>query len=350
MKLNKRVQTMSLPITDIVVGERIRKENGAIDELAESIRERGLINPITAMELTGGGYQLIAGLRRLEAVKMLGLAEIRATVLTPMEADEALMTEIAENEQRKEFTLAERLEYADRIRVVEKEKAKERMAVFAREGRNEGTAKRPYPEKGETRDIVAKKAGFTSQQQMRRAAVVAKKSPELLDMIDTGKASIYGAYKTATGNDKPAFTPDSSLENAPVMPGHKMHRRAAKGDRETIQQISDRIVTAKEVEVESLARFNPASVNTDGDPDTVAGANHERLSDNPVYSALYEHYQEAVSTANVLTGELRSRCESYEKRIRAYEENRQTMTRTIEELRAECAALRAQIEGATPDA
>ena len=348
--MSKRVQTMSLPVVNIMVGERIRKENGAIDELADSIRERGLINPITVMELTSGGYQLIAGLRRLEAVKLLGTTEIRATVLSPMEADEALMTEIAENEQRKEFTLAERLEYADRIRVVEKEKAKERMGYKAQRERDQGTGDCPYLEKGESRDIVAQKAGFSSSRQMRRAAVVASKSPELLDKIDAGEESIYGAYKIATGQEKPAFTPDASLENAPVVPGHKLHRQAAKGDRETIQQISDQIVTAKEVEVESLARFNPASVETHGDPDTVAGANHERLSDNPVYSALYEHYQEAVSTANVLTGELRSRCEGYEKRIRAYEENRVTMARTIEELRAECAALRAQHGGESADA
>ena len=350
--MSKRVQTMSLPVVNIMVGDRIRKENGAIDELADSIRERGLINPITVMELTSGGYQLIAGLRRLEAIKLLGTTEIRATVLSPMEADDALMTEIAENEQRKEFTLAERLEYADKIRVVEKEKARQRQLRYSSEKRNELVVGNcpPQDATGKVRDIVAEKAGFTSSRQMRRAETVASKRPELLDKIDAGEESIYGAYKIVTGQEKPAFTPDASLENAPVVPGHKLHRQVAKGDRETIQQISDQIVTAKEVEVASLARFNPASIETNGDPDTVAGANHERLSDNPVYSALYEHHQEAVSTANVLTGELRSRCEGYEKRIRAYEENRVTMARTIEELRAECAALRAQHGGESADA
>lgn len=53
-------------------------------------------------------------------------AYIRATVMSPMEADEMLMLEISENEQRKEFTVSEKLAFAERIRMVEVEKGKQR--------------------------------------------------------------------------------------------------------------------------------------------------------------------------------------------------------------------------------
>ena len=90
-----------IAISSIRVAERIRKENGSLDELAQDIQKHGLLNPITVMEQSDGGYVLIAGLRRMKAMAQMNAVEIRATVMSPMEADEMLMLEIAENEQRK---------------------------------------------------------------------------------------------------------------------------------------------------------------------------------------------------------------------------------------------------------
>ena len=57
-------------------------------------------------------------------MELLGAKEIRATVMTALEADEMLMLEIAENEQRKEFTVSEKLAFAEKLKAVEAEKAK----------------------------------------------------------------------------------------------------------------------------------------------------------------------------------------------------------------------------------
>ena len=88
-------QVRQIAISSIRVAERIRKENGSLDELAQDIQKHGLLNPITVMEQADGGYVLIAGLRRMKAVEQLNAVEIRATVMSPMEADEMLMLEIA---------------------------------------------------------------------------------------------------------------------------------------------------------------------------------------------------------------------------------------------------------------
>ena len=77
----KKMDTKMLRISEVRVAERIRKDNGGLEELAGDIREHGLINPITVMEQTEGGYVLIAGLRRLKAMELLGAKEIRATVM-----------------------------------------------------------------------------------------------------------------------------------------------------------------------------------------------------------------------------------------------------------------------------
>ena len=320
----KRMDTKLLPVSSIQVAERIRKDNGGLGELAGDIREHGLINPITVMEQSEGGYVLIAGLRRLKAMERMGAKEIRATVMTALEADEMLMLEIAENEQRKEFTVSEKLAFAEKLKAVEAEKAKQRQI---RKSSNFVVANRPpqtkHAETGKARDIVAQKAGFTSTTQMRRAQAVSESRPDLMEQVDKGEKSISGAYsdmqRGTTGGEKPK-TDDGVLAG---------------------------LIQEKPVEVPEFDVYRPASEPAPGNVRTVKGADHEHLLENPIYSRLYDSYNEAVQQTNLLRGEMRTRCVGYERRIRGYEENIQTMRRTIETLRAENERLRTQLGGAT---
>ncbi len=319
----KKMDTKMLHISEVRVAERIRKDNGGLEELAGDIREHGLINPITVMEQTEGGYVLIAGLRRLKAMELLGAEEIRATVMTALEADEMLMLEIAENEQRKEFTVSEKLAFAEKLKAVEAEKAKQRQI---RKSSNFVVANRPpqtkHAETGKARDIVAQKAGFTSTTQMRRAQAVSESRPDLMEQVDKGEKSISGAYsdmqRGTTGGEKPK-TDDGVLAG---------------------------LIQEKPVEVPEFDVYRPASEPAPGNVRTVKGADHEHLLENPIYSRLYDSYNEAVQQANLVRGEMRTRCVGYERRIRGYEENIQTMRRTIETLRAENERLRTQLGGA----
>ncbi len=133
----KHIETKMISVDSITVAERIRKDNGDISQLADDISKHGLINPITVIN-QDNGYLLIAGFRRLEATRLLNENEVLASVVSAADADEQLMLEIAENEQRKEFTLTERLTYAERLKAIEKEKGRQRMAAYARAGREQG--------------------------------------------------------------------------------------------------------------------------------------------------------------------------------------------------------------------
>ena len=319
----KKMDTKMLHISEVRVAERIRKDNGGLEELANDIHEHGLINPITVMEQSEGGYVLIAGLRRLKAMERMGAKEIRATVMTALEADEMLMLEIAENEQRKEFTVSEKLAFAEKLKAVEAEKAKQRQI---RKSSNFVVANRPpqtkHAETGKARDIVAQKAGFTSTTQMRRAQAVSESRPDLMEQVDKGEKSISGAYsdmqRGTTGGEKPKADGD-------VLAG---------------------LIQEKPVEVPEYDVYRPALEPAPGNVRTVKGADHEHLLENPIYSRLYDSYNEAVQQANLVRGEMRTRCVGYERRIRGYEENIQTMRRTIETLRAENERLRTQLGGA----
>ena len=74
----------------------------ALSDLADSIRQHGVIQPLTVRKLSSGYYQIIAGERRWRAAKMAGLREIPAVVI---EADDRKATELAmiENLQREDL-------------------------------------------------------------------------------------------------------------------------------------------------------------------------------------------------------------------------------------------------------
>jgi ParB family chromosome partitioning protein len=81
-----------------------RKEfdSEALTALAESIRSRGLLQPIVVRPLAGGRYELIAGERRLRASTMAGLEQIPALV-RPTEESERLELALMENVAREDL-------------------------------------------------------------------------------------------------------------------------------------------------------------------------------------------------------------------------------------------------------
>ena len=80
---------------------RLRMDDAALDTLAASIREHGVIQPILVTE-TLDGYQLVAGQRRLRAAKMAGLTRIPA-VVRQLADREQLELALVENLQREDL-------------------------------------------------------------------------------------------------------------------------------------------------------------------------------------------------------------------------------------------------------
>lgn len=193
---------MEVQISKIHIAERIRKENGDIEGLAKSIKDHGLMNPITLME-SNDQYVLIAGFRRLSAAKLLSQTTIRATILSPMDAEEQLRLEIEENETRKEFTVAEKLQYADKLDAIEREKARKRMGEHNKADYSAARDRGPGLER-RARDAIAKQVGFKSGRQLARASYVADHCPDLIDKIDAGEKTITGAYEEVRGIDRKA--------------------------------------------------------------------------------------------------------------------------------------------------
>ena len=85
---------------------RTHFDNDALEELASSIRELGIIQPLSLRKTGPSSYQIIAGERRFRAAKMAGLVSVPAYIRT---ANEAELTEMAliENIQREDLNAIE---------------------------------------------------------------------------------------------------------------------------------------------------------------------------------------------------------------------------------------------------
>ena len=97
--------TLRLPISQVESNSaQPRKffDEAALAELAESIAQHGIIQPLTVRKLASGYYQIIAGERRWRAARLAGLKEVPVTVI---EADDRTAAELAmiENLQREDL-------------------------------------------------------------------------------------------------------------------------------------------------------------------------------------------------------------------------------------------------------
>jgi len=107
--LEESGEGVSLPISRVEprAGQpRAHFDEETLAELADSISEHGVIQPITVRRLDGGYYQIIAGERRWRAARLAGLSEIPARIV---EADDRKAAELAlvENLQREDLNPAE---------------------------------------------------------------------------------------------------------------------------------------------------------------------------------------------------------------------------------------------------
>ncbi len=94
---------MEVVVNKIKVKKRIRKDMGKLDNLVNSMKKHGLINPI----LINSNYELLAGHRRLLAAKSLKWKTIDVKVMNVTDNLDKLNIEIEENITRKDFTAQE---------------------------------------------------------------------------------------------------------------------------------------------------------------------------------------------------------------------------------------------------
>ena len=184
---------MLIDIDKIKVENRIRKDFGNIAELAEDIKQNGLINPPVVIAESDGTFTLLAGERRLRAMRSLGYKQVEVRTWGSLTDEQKLNIEISENEVRKDFSKSERIEYARRLEKIEALKAKERQGE-----RSDLTSAKYVTEVNRTDEIVADKLGIGSSTTYRKEKYISDNrevlTPKDFADWDEGKLSTNKAY------------------------------------------------------------------------------------------------------------------------------------------------------------
>ncbi len=112
LQTQEEKSSLFLPISQVescASQPRKQFDPDALADLADSIREHGIIQPLTVRKLQSGYYQIIAGERRWRAARMAGLSQVPAIVI---EADDRKAMELAmiENLQREDLNPIEEAE------------------------------------------------------------------------------------------------------------------------------------------------------------------------------------------------------------------------------------------------
>ena len=110
--VDEMVATNTLPLNEIMPNkEQPRKtfDEGALQELADSITQHGVLQPLLVRPLVTGGYQLVAGERRWRASRMAGLKEV-PVVVKELSDVETMEIAIIENLQREDLNPIEEAE------------------------------------------------------------------------------------------------------------------------------------------------------------------------------------------------------------------------------------------------
>lgn len=186
------MSTSTIPVADVVVGERARREYGDLTSLMDSIREHGLLQPIG---LSPGNHLLFGG-RRLEAVKRLGLLDVPVTrPETRTDVLSLLKAERDENTCRKDMTPEELVDLGLRIEEMERPKARDRQAEgqraggFARHASASGSTE-PKAENGRTNEVVSEALGLSTPtyKRMKHVVTTARNEDEAPEVREAAKS------------------------------------------------------------------------------------------------------------------------------------------------------------------
>ena len=158
------------------------KDDAAMQDTVESVREYGVLVPAIARPDPDGGYELIAGHRRHHASELAG-KETMPVIIRDLDDDAATIIMVDSNLQREELLPSERA-FAYKMK----------LEALKHQGARTDLTSVQFGQKLSARDQVAKAAG-ESAIQIQRFIRLTELIPELLDMVDERKIALNPAVE-----------------------------------------------------------------------------------------------------------------------------------------------------------
>ena len=158
------------------------KDDAAMQDTVESVREYGVLVPAIARPDPDGGYELIAGHRRHHASELAG-KETMPVIIRDLDDDAATIIMVDSNLQREELLPSERA-FAYKMK----------LEAIRHQGKRQELTSSQVGMKLQALDIVGQQAG-DSRNQVHRFIRLTELIPELLDMVDERKIAFNPAVE-----------------------------------------------------------------------------------------------------------------------------------------------------------
>lgn len=153
-----------------------------MDQLVESVKERGVITPITLRRKTDGRYEIVSGHRRRKACELAGLVTVPAEI-KELTRDEAIILMVESNLQRSTILPSEKA-FSYKMRL---------EAMKRQQGERTDLTSAPLEQKS-SREALAEKSP-DSHAQIQRYIRLTKFIPDLLAMVDEGRIALRPAVE-----------------------------------------------------------------------------------------------------------------------------------------------------------
>ena len=155
-----------------------------MDQLVESVRERGVITPITLRQKENGRYEIVSGHRRRTACELAGLTTVPAEI-KELTRDEAIILMVESNLQRSTILPSEKaFSY------------KMRLEAMKRQGQRTDLTSDPLgPKSGSRSNEDLANTVNESQSQIKRYIRLTELIPALLTMVDEGRIALRPAVE-----------------------------------------------------------------------------------------------------------------------------------------------------------
>lgn len=179
-----------------------------MEQLVESVKNRGVITPITLRRKENGRYEIVSGHRRRKACELAGLATVPAEI-KELTRDEAIILMVESNLQRSVILPSEKA-FSYKMRL---------EAMKRQQGERTDLTSVPVGQKLSTREMIAENAP-DSNTQIQRYIRLTELVPELLDLVDEGKIAMRPAVELSYLNDKEQQDLLPAMELADATPSH----------------------------------------------------------------------------------------------------------------------------------
>lgn len=156
-----------------------------MDQLVESVKERGVITPITLRQKTDGRYEIVSGHRRRKACELAGLATVPAEI-KELTRDEAIILMVESNLQRSTILPSEKaFSYKMRLEAMKRLPGRPTKENGVPSGSNL---------LGKSRELLAAESP-DSNTQIQRYIRLTELIPDLLTMVDEGRIALRPAVE-----------------------------------------------------------------------------------------------------------------------------------------------------------